>query len=104
MRTLGAFGELLLGGRAGSGHGAQDAPAGGQDLLVAVAGNTLSKFRGAPAGECQVGVAVDKTRQRHPATGIDPHRILGDSHRRRHAVGGPHVDQLLAARREGRIG
>ncbi len=52
--------QLIFSGGAGESDGAQDASAGGGDLLVGGAGDALFEFSGAVAGEDEMGVGVDE--------------------------------------------
>ena len=62
---------FVFAGGASEGYGAQDASAGGSDLLVGGASDALLEFSGAIAGEDEMGVGVDKARGYAATLGVD---------------------------------
>ena len=102
--TLGALGELFFGFRSGGGYSAENAPAGGEDLLIARPRDPLGKLPCPPAGEHQVGVAIDKTRKNDATPGVDALGVGRDPNRCRQPVRGADVNKVLAASRDGGVG
>jgi hypothetical protein len=70
QEEAGALVEILLARRPGRPDGGEDPAAGLGDLQVGAAEDPLLELAGAPAGEGEVGVAVDEAGNDEPASGV----------------------------------